>query len=85
MTENDLNKLIAVKERIDVLEEEIDALFEAQGKHINPVKKIIKTVSRTRKHDYLDERTIELSLMDISLLQDIRRQELNSLRKIIQE
>lgn len=85
MTEVELNTFNEVKERIDVLEEEIYALFEAQGKRINPVKRLIKTFSQTKKRNYGHDCTIQLSLMDIRLLQDIRQQELNTLRKIIKE
>lgn len=85
MTEAELNTFNEVKERIDVLEEEIYALFEAQGKHINPVKRMIKTYSRTKKREYDHECTIKLSLMDIRLLQEIRQQELNALRKIVEQ
>ena len=85
MTEAELNTFNEVKERIDVLEEEIYALFEAQGKRINPVKRLIKTFSQTKKRNYGHDCTIQLSLMDIRLLQDIRQQELNTLRKIIKE
>ena len=85
MTEAELNTFNEVKERIDVLEEEIYALFEAQGKRINPVKRLIKTFSQTKKRNYGHDCTIQLSLMDIRLLQDVRQQELNTLRKIIKE
>lgn len=85
MTDVELNTFNEVKERIDVLEEEIYALFEAQGKRINPVKRLIKTFSQTKKRNYGHDCTIQLSLMDIRLLQDIRQQELNTLRKIIKE
>ena len=85
MTEYELEVFNEVKERIDTLEEELYALFEAQGKRINPVKRFFTTISRTRKRDFPHECKIQLSLTDIRLLQDVRQQELNTLRKIIKE
>lgn len=85
MTEYELEVFNEVKERIDTLEEELYALFEAQGKRINPDKRFFTTISRTRKRDFPHECEIQLSLIDIRLLQDVRQQELNTLRKIIKE
>ena len=83
MTEQELKTLNDVKERIDELEEEIYALFEAKDRKIFLKERIIRTVSRTIKKDYRHEVTIKLSLEDINMLQSIRQQELSSLRKII--
>jgi len=85
MTERELNHFNDVKNRIDQLEEEIHALFEAQGKQINPIKRVVNTISRTKKKDYPHDCQIELSLIDIRLLQDVRLQELNTLREIIKD
>ena len=85
MTEKELNQFNAVKNRIDELEEELYALFEAEGKYINPIKRLIRTYSKTKKRDYSHECMIKLSLMDIQLLQNIRQQELNTLKEIVKE
>lgn len=85
MTENDLELLNDIKDRIDVLEEEIYSLFEAQGKRINPIKRIIRTLSNTKKKNYQHNVEIKLTLMDIRILQDIRQAELETLRKYIKE
>lgn len=85
MTDSEFNAYAQIKKRIDELEEEIYALFEAKDKTIVPKKRFIKTRSRTKKMDFPHECTITLSLQDINILQDIRQQELSTLRKIIKE
>ena len=83
MNKSELEIYNKIQERIDVLEEEIYALTEA--KTMNPIKRIIKTLSRTKKKDYEHEVVIKLSLMDIRALQDIRINELNNLKKFIED
>lgn len=83
MNKSELEIYNKIQERIDVLEEEIYALTEA--KTMNPIKRIIKAVSRTKKKNYEHEVVIKLSLMDIRVLQDIRISELNNLKKFIED
>lgn len=83
MNKSELEIYNKIQERIDVLEEEIYALTEA--KTMNPIKRIIKAVSRTKKKNYKHEVVIKLSLMDIRALQDIRISELNNLIKFIED
>lgn len=83
MNKSELEIYNKIQERIDFLEEEIYALTEA--KTMNPIKRIIKTVSRTKKKNYEHEVTIKLSLMDIRVLQDIRISELNNLKNYIKD
>lgn len=85
MTESELEKYNKVKKRIEQLEEELYALFDAQGQKINPVQRIIRTVSITKHCNIRHECEIELTVMDIKILQDLRQQELNALRMIVEE
>jgi len=85
MNKHDLDQLNIIQKRIDVLEEEVYALFEAQGKRINPINRIIKTISKTKKKNYSHDCEITLTLEDIKLLQDARLRELNFLKTIIKE
>lgn len=85
MTEIEFNQFQEAKNRIDELEEEIYALFEAQNQVINPIERIINTFSITKKIPYSHKCEIKLTLEDINMLQNIRQRELNTLRKIIQE
>lgn len=85
MTEQELNVYISIKNRIDEVEEELYALFEAQGKMINPIKRIIHTISKTKKKDYKHQCTIKLTKADIRSLQDNRLIELDALRRCISE
>ncbi len=85
MTRSELDTYKKIDQRIKELEEEIYSLFEAQGKEINPVKRIIKAFSRTKAKDYPHECQIKLSLEDIRLLQDARLRELNTLKEFIKE
>lgn len=85
MTEQELNVYISIKNRIDEVEEELYALFEAQEKVINPIKKIIHTISKTKRKDYQHQCTIKLTKADIRSLQDNRLIELDALRRCIPE
>ena len=85
ITRKELNTYNQLQQRIDLLDEEIYALFEAQGKKINPIKRIIKAFSRTKRKDYSHEVEIRLTLEDIRLLQDARLREVNFLKELIKE
>ena len=85
MTESELEKYNKVKKRIEQLEEELYALFDAQGQKINPVQRIIRTFSITKHCNIRHECEIELTMTDIKVLQDLRQQELNALRMIVEE
>lgn len=85
MTNDDYVTIKHIKERIDELEEEIYALFEAQGQEINPLKRVIKTISRTKMENYPHECKITLTLEDIRLLQDIRMRCVQELQKAFEK
>lgn len=85
MTEKELEGYNEVKQRIHQLEEEICALFDAMGKRISPMERVIHVISRTMQRDYPHNCEIELTLEDVRVLQDIRQRELKGLRLIIQE
>ena len=85
MTEKELDEFIYIKERIKVLDDEIHALFEAQDLKINPLKRVINVISRTKDKDYPHECSIKLSFTDIRLLQDVRIRELSTLKEIVKE
>ena len=87
MTEKDLMLFNDIKERIDVLEEELYALFNAKGKkcHFGKNGKLFLSSVRTKKKDYPHDLTIELSLSDVRALQNNRHVELDALRKILKE
>lgn len=74
-----------ISQHVDLLEEELYALSEAQGVRINPIKKVIKTIARTKKRDYNHEAEIELTLEDIRLLQDARMKEVKLLKGLLGE
>ena len=85
MTNDDYETIKHIKERIDELEEEIYGLFEANGQKINPLERVIKTISRTKMHDYPHECKITLTLEDIRLLQDIRMRSVEELKKAFEK
>ena len=85
MTESELEKYNNVKRRIEELEEEIYALFEARDQTISPVKRIIRTFGCTKHKNYGHDCEIRLTNMDINVLQNLRQQELNGLRMILEE
>ena len=85
MTESELEKYNNVKKRIEELEEEIYALFEARGQTINPAKRIIRTFGCTKRKNYGHDCEIKLTDMDINVLQNLRQQELNGLRMIVEK
>lgn len=85
MTNEDVEAVKFIKERIDELNEEIYALFEAQGWRINPVSRIIKTISRTKRNEAPHPCTITLTLEDIRVLQDIRMRSVEELKKALEK
>lgn len=85
MNRSELNIYNKIQQRIDLLEEELYALFEAQGIRINPVKRIIKVLARTKQKDYSHDAEIELTLEDIRLLQDARMKEVKFLKGLLGE
>lgn len=85
MTESELKIYNQIMNRIETLETEVYALFEAQWKRINPVKRFIKTISQTKKKPYEHDEVIVLTLEDIRLLQDARMREISYLKTLIKE
>ena len=85
MNRSELNIYNKIQQRIDLLEEELYALFEAQGIRINPVKRIIKVLARTKQKDHSHDVAIELTLEDIRLLQDARMKEVKFLKGLLGE
>ena len=85
MTEHELAEYQKIKDRIDELEEEIYALFDATGKKITPASHLISIISRTKKCEYEHRCEIRLTPEDIRILQDVRQRELKALREIIEK
>ena len=85
MTENEVNGIQELQKRIDALDEEIYALFEAKGQIINPIERIIRTICRTRKKNFMHQCVIYLTLEDIRLLQDRRLSTVRELRAALEK
>ena len=82
MTEKELQNANLIKERIEQLNEEIYALFDAKGKRIRPFKPF-KVIGFIHSNDYVEEKEITLTLNDIKALQDIRSIEKQTLENIL--
>lgn len=83
MTEKELKTAKSIEARINELDTEIMALFDAQDKKINPFKPF-----KIKGHihlEYPEEVEIKLTLHDIRVLQDIRSAEKTSLQKLLEE
>lgn len=85
MTEKEFESLQVIKKRIETLDEEVYALLDGEGKKVNPFKPFRIRGCTKKSPDYPKETEITLSHGDISVLINIRMQELSTLRKIISE
>lgn len=83
MTEQELKIAKSIEAKINELDTEIMALFDAKDKKINPFKpfKIIGCI----RSEYPEEVEIKLTLCDIRALQDIRSAEKTFLQKLLKE
>ena len=86
MNKTELQIYNDIQNRIDELEEEIYALTAAGTIRFNPFKRIIRIMNTiTKKHNYPHDVEIKLTNMDLRVLQNMRIQELNSLKKFIKD
>lgn len=83
MTEKDLKTAKSIEARINELDTEIMALFDAKDKKINPFKPF--KIKGHIRSECLEEVEIKLTLHDIRVLQDIRYAEKTSLQKLLKE
>ena len=83
MTDKELKNANTIKKRIEELDEEIMALFDARNKRIKPFKPF--RVRGFIKSDTISEKEITLTHDDIVLLQQIRCNEKKSLEKILRQ
>lgn len=77
MTEKELKMAKKLETRIKELDTEIMALFDAKGLKINPFKPF-------KIYNY-SSKEIELTHLDIRVLQDVRSQEKQYLQKLLDE
>jgi len=83
MTDQELLAAKLIKERIQELDAQIFALFDAEKKKINPFKPFI--VRGQIYGNYSSEKEITLTRQDIVALQEIRQAEKNSLENILKQ
>ena len=75
-----------IQNRIDELEEEIYALTESRTIKFNPFKRIIRIKNTvTKNRNYQHDVEIKLTNMDLRVLQNMRINELNSLKTFIKD
>lgn len=82
MKHEELKAAKEIETRINQLDAEIMALFDAQGKKINPFKPF--TVRGQIYGNYDSNFEIKLTKHDISVLQAIRSAELNHLKELLE-
>ena len=81
MDKKDLKTASLIQQRIDELEAEIMALFDAQGKKVNPLKPF--TVRGQIYGNYVSEKEITLTKHDITILQMVRSEEQDRLKEML--
>lgn len=86
MTKAELQIYDDIQKRIDELEEEIYALTESRTIKFNPFKRIIRIKNTvTKNRNYQHDVEIKLTNMDLRVLQNMRINELNSLKTFIKD
>lgn len=86
MNKTELQIYNDIQNRIDELEEEIYALTASGPIIFNPFKRILSIKNTiTKKHNYPHDVEIKLTNMDLKMLQNMRVEELNSLKKFIKD
>ena len=85
MTEKEFESLQVIKNRIEILEEEVYALIGVRQIRVNPFKPFRIRGFTKKSPDFPKETEITLSLEDLNILLNVREKELSTLRKIISE
>ena len=86
MNKTELQIYNEIQNRIDELEEEIYALTESRTIKFNPFKRIIRIKNTvTKNRNYQHDVEIKLTNMDLRVLQNMRINELNSLKTFIKD